>query len=96
GIHERIGLQLYFKENILIESNNVHKQYLKAGFIQALQNVWNPKGNMACENTILLVSGTDVDSVKKAVNILLNLQEYKYSFGLIVTDQEVLMLPTET
>jgi hypothetical protein len=96
-IHEKIGFQLYFKEGILIESNKyVNKQYLKAGFIQVTQNIWNQKGNMACENIILLISGTDVESIKKAANLLLNLQNYKYSFGLIVANNEILTVPTES
>ena len=95
-IHEKIGLKLYFKENVLIESSkDGYKQYLNAGFIQATQNFWNPKGNMACENIILVISGTDVESVKKAASILLESQNCKYSFGLIIINQEILMIPTE-
>ncbi len=100
-IHEKIGFKLYFREseNVLVESyKNVNKQYLEAGFIQVTQNIWNSKGNMACENVILLISGTDANSIKKAANTLLNLQNlqsYRYCFSLLVANNEILAVPTE-
>lgn len=95
-VHEKIGLLAYFKENVLIEAGGKgFKQYLKAGFIQAIQNFWNPKGSMACENIILLISGTDVESIREAANLLLNFENYRCSFGLIISSYEILKLPVE-
>lgn len=96
GIHEKIGFYAVFEGNVLIEfdyKDNPHRRYSKAGVIQLTQNIWNPKGNMACENVILLISGTDPRSIEKSATILLQDFEYRYSFGLIFTEQEIHTIP---
>jgi len=40
------------------------------GVLEAMQNPWNPSGTGACENVVLLVSGTDADGVRAAAGAL--------------------------
>jgi len=40
------------------------------GILEAMQNPWNPSGTGACENVVLLVSGTDADGVRAAAGAL--------------------------
>ena len=96
-IHDKIGFHAFFDENIIIERDYESKscrQYSKAGMIQVTQNIWNPSGNLACENVILLISGTDTESIRKSVDILIqDFYECRYSFGLIITEEEIFKLP---
>lgn len=96
-IHEKIGFSLFFEENILIELDHKAtpcRKYAKAGMIQVTQNIWNPKGNLACENVIMLITGTDTRSIEKCVDIMLqDFSKYRYSFGLIVTEPDVIKIP---
>lgn len=96
-IQSKIGFNAYFENNSLIEMNcrsKTYNKYKKAGAIQITQNIWNPKGNRACENVILLISGTDMESVKKSASILIeDFSEYRYSFGLIITENRSVKMP---
>jgi len=42
------------------------------GILEAMQNPWNPSGTGACENVVLLVSGTDADGVRSAAGALVD------------------------
>jgi hypothetical protein len=62
--------------------------------IQVTQNIWNSKGTLACENVVLLISGTSLRSIKMAVDTLIeNPQSYRYAFGLIVSEEGVSRIP---
>ncbi|NLE94634.1 MAG: hypothetical protein GX600_02955, partial [Dehalococcoidia bacterium] len=41
------------------------------GVLQPLQNPWNPSGIGACQNVVLIVSGTDASGVRGAASLLL-------------------------
>lgn len=96
-IQSKIGFNVYFENNSLIEMDcrsKTFNEYDKAGVIQITQNIWNPKGNRACENIILLISGTDTESVKNSANVLIeDFSGYRYSFGLIITENESVRIP---
>jgi hypothetical protein len=96
-MQSKIGFNAYFENNALIEMDCRSKsfnKYNKAGVIQITQNIWNPKGNRVCENVILLISGTDIESVKNSANVLIeDFSKYRYSFGLIITDDKSVKIP---
>jgi len=96
-IHKRIGFYAFFNGGRLIQcdsAGNPYREYDEAGVILVTQNIWNPKGMMACENIIMLLSGTDERSVKKCVQVLLeDSPRYGYAFSLIVARNETVMVP---
>ena len=96
-IHERIGFFAFFNEDIIKVINQKgeqYNQYESAGIIQISQNIWNPKGNLACENVVILISGTEKDLIKKSVGILIHeMNQYNHAFGLVVTETEVIQIP---
>lgn len=93
-IHERIGFFAFFNEDIIKvidQKGEPYNQYESAGIIQISQNIWNPKGNLACENVVILISGTEKDLIKKSVGILTHgINQYNHAFGLVVTETEVI------
>ncbi|WP_455368293.1 DUF4430 domain-containing protein [[Eubacterium] cellulosolvens] len=96
-IHERIGFLAFFNEDIvkvIDHKDRTNNQYESAGIIQISQNIWNPNGNLACENVVLLVSGTEKDLITKSAGILTNeIDQYNHAFGLVVTETEVIQIP---
>ena len=96
-IHERIGFFAFFNEDIIKvidQKGELYNQYESAGIIQISQNIWNPNGNLACENVIILISGTEKDLIKKSVEILIHeMNQYNHAFGLVVTETEVIQIP---
>jgi len=96
-IHERIGFFAFFNEGIIEvidQKGEQYNQYESAGIIQISQNIWNPNGNLACENVVILISGTEKDLIKKSVGILIHeMNQYNHSFGLVVTETDVIQIP---
>lgn len=96
-MHQKLGYYAVFKNNtlnVLNDRGGLSTKYDQAGIIQISQNVWNPKGTMACENVILVVSGTDEDSITTSVNIMIrDIHRYRYSFGLIILDSKIRQIP---
>ena len=96
--HQKIGFIAFFDRNLIIEKD--HKgslcgQYSNACMIQITQNIWNPKGNLACENVILVISGTNAEIIRSSIDILIqDSYELESYFGLIITEQNTLILPT--
>jgi hypothetical protein len=96
--HQKIGFIAFFDRNLIIEKD--HKgslcgQYSNACMIQITQNIWNPKGNLACENVILVISGTDTEIIRRSTDFLIQDSfEFKNYFGLIITEQSTFALPT--
>ena len=95
--HERIGFFAFFNEDIIKvvdQKGELYNQYDGAGLIQISQNIWNPKGNLACENVVLLISGTEKDLIKKSVGILIHgMNQYNHAFGLVITEREIIQIP---
>jgi hypothetical protein len=96
-IHERIGFFAFFNEDIIKvidQKGEPYNQYESAGIVQVSQNIWNPNGNLACENVVILISGTEKDLIKKSVGILIHeMNQYNHAFGLVVTETEVIQIP---
>jgi len=64
------------------------------GILQAVQNPWNPKGSLACEGTVWIVSGVDETGVKRAANVLTGQTEkLKYVFAAAVGNGEMIKAP---
>lgn len=65
-----------------------------AGLLQPLQNPWNPSGIGACENVVLLVSGTDAAAVRAASAALVGSLDAMAAWcGAVVHDGELLPVP---
>jgi hypothetical protein len=97
NLQEKMGFFTVFEDHMLIElsyDNLPYRKWEQAGTIQISQNIWNPKGNLACENVILLISGTDKSMISQSVDILTQeFSLYQYSFGLLITEHEIFNLP---
>lgn len=96
--HKKIGFFAFFDRNSIIEidpKGSPCGQYSNASMIQITQNIWNPKGNLACENVILVISGTNTEIIRSSIDILIqDSYELESYFGLIITEQSTLILPT--
>lgn len=66
------------------------------GVIQAVQNIWNPKGSWACESVVWMISGIDKEGVQQAVETLINQTKMEYAFGVIIADGDVIRVPVPT
>ena len=65
-----------------------------AGLLQPMQNPWNPAGIAACENILLLVTGTDGPGVRDAVEALnRSLDDMATWCGAIVSDGKLSPVP---
>lgn len=91
--HRRNGLFLYFENNELIELNSLgerNNSFDSAGAIFAVANFWNDKGILAQENIVFVFTGTNNESIEKAIDIVLNSpQELNNSFGLIISNNSI-------
>jgi hypothetical protein len=95
-IFEETGNHFFCNNHLveLDEKGSPLKQYSEAGLIIVTQNVWNPRGNMACETMILLISGTDTEYVRRSIEVIVeHPSKLKYSFGILITDQGALRIP---
>lgn len=74
--YKQYGLYAYFegsKITVLNSKGGASVEYgAGTGLIQATQNPWNPNGMGACENVVWMVSGTDEEGVRKAVDVIIN------------------------
>jgi hypothetical protein len=89
---------IYFTQNKIIIRNYKGKTgaIYGAGYgiLQAAQNPWNPKGNLACEGMVWVVSGLDEPGVKRAANLLINHSEkLKNTFAVVVGQEKVIKAP---
>lgn len=65
-----------------------------AGIIVAMQNPFNPKGTGVCENVCWVVSGTDLEGITSAVDLISTAPDsIKYMAGAIIYNGTVLPLP---
>ena len=95
---KRLGLFAYFENGdlIVIDSDGeIAAEYgAGTGLIQATQNPWNPKGVGACENVAWLVSGTDDDGIKNALDALVDRHsKMQYTAAVVVADGEIIKVP---
>ncbi|GAB6273288.1 MAG: hypothetical protein STSR0004_01510 [Peptococcaceae bacterium] len=89
---------IYFAPNEIIVRNYKGKTEITYGpgygILQAAQNPWNPKGNLACEGLVTVVSGLDEPGVRRAANVLINHPEkLKHTFAAVVGKEKVIKAP---
>lgn len=74
GVRDRLGLFTAIANSTVSVYNTrgeVSGTYTsRTGVIEAMQNPWNPHGTGACENVVILVTGTDGEGVRMAANVL--------------------------
>lgn len=74
GIRDRVGLFTSSEDSTLITydyDGTVDGTFgAGSGVVEAMQNPWNPRGTGACENVVVLVTGTDDEGVRSAVDAL--------------------------
>ncbi len=98
GLYDKIGFSVYFEEGgfVLDSKRDITARYNSAGVIQATQNPWNPKGIGACENVLLVITGTDEGEVKNSANILIhrsNENEIRNAFAIVVVEDNLIRVP---
>ncbi|KFD41931.1 hypothetical protein HY02_10235 [Peptococcaceae bacterium SCADC1_2_3] len=89
---------IYFAHNEIIIRNYKGKTGTTYGsgygILQAAQNPWNPKGSLACEGMVAVISGIDEPGAKRAANVLINHSEkLKYTFAAVVGKEKVIKAP---
>ena len=93
----KLGFYIHFEEGkaVVYDSQGNKTQYESGcGIIQATQNPWNPKGVGACENVAWMISGTDENQVRNALNALVNHhEEFRYAYAAVITGEEVIKVP---
>jgi len=96
--HQKLGFYAYFRQGKLVVLNdkgNPAQEYgAGTGLIQATQNPWSQGGVGSGESAVWMVSGTDEDGVKSAVEILAKYPErLKYAYSVVITEGRVLKVP---
>ncbi len=94
----RLGLFASIQDSGLrtyLASGDEHELYQhSAGVLQTIQNPWNPSGVGACQNVVLLVSGTDAEGVTAAAVVLLEQADRMMTWcGAVVLDGGVERVP---
>ena len=97
-IWDRLGFYIHFKDDRLkvfaMEGNLATEYTAEAGFIQATQSPWNPKGIGVCENVVWVVSGLDETGVKNAVDNLVSHHDgFEYACGIVLAGGEIIRVP---
>jgi hypothetical protein len=94
---KRLGFWAYFEDGqlVLLDSRGQISVSLgnNSGLIQATQNPWNPDGIGASENTVWVITGTDIKGVKLAAEALLDSGETEGSFAAAVSEGKIFRLP---
>jgi hypothetical protein len=95
---KKLGLFAYFEDGNLVALDargEIAGTYsAAAGLIQATQNPWNPNGTGACENVVWMVTGTDEEGVKAAIDAVLNQPaQLQYAFAAVIDSGEIIRIP---
>ena len=98
GVRERVGLFTALEPGTLVvfaADGAVSATFgTGTGVIEAMQNPWNPRGTGACENAVLLVSGTDEEGVRAAANALIrSWRDFGLWAAAIVVESEPARVP---
>jgi len=96
-IYDKVGFYVYFRngEMVMLDcEGKIREKFVSGGVIQAAQNPWNPKGILASENVVWMVSGLSEDDVDSVVNVLVkHYDEIRYFFAVVVVDGKVKGVP---
>ncbi len=95
---KKLGLFAYFENGNLVvldARGEIDSTYrAAAGLIQAAQNPWNPWGTGACENVVWMITGTDEEGVKTAIDAVLNHPaQLQYAFAAVIASGEIIRIP---
>jgi len=95
---KKLGLFAYFEDGSLVvldARGEIDATYrAAAGLIQATQNPWNPNGTGACENVVWMITGTDEEGVKTAIDAVLNHPaQLQYAFAAVIAGGEIIRIP---
>jgi hypothetical protein len=64
------------------------------GLIQATQNPWNPKGVGSGESVVFMVTGSDAEGIRSAVQALIdNSDGLRYAYAALVNNNEIIKIP---
>jgi len=96
--HYREREPVYFEGGQVIVRNHKGKPGATYGpgwgVLQVTQNPWNPKGSLACEGTVWIVSGVDETGVKRAASVLTGQPEkLNYTFAAVIGNGEMIKAP---
>jgi hypothetical protein len=96
-VWKRLGFFIKAESNKLTiydEHGNMSEYGTGAGFIQATQSLWNPKGIGVCENVVWMVSGSDERGVKQAVDALINqYEDFAWACAMVTVNGVLYRVP---
>ncbi len=94
---DRLGLYALLREGSITACTAAGEETVltgSVGTLQPLQNPWNPSGIGACQNVVLLVSGTDAAGVRGAASLLPGaIEDMSAWCGALVRDGTAAPLP---
>lgn len=95
---QRLGFFTHFQDGMLnvydYQGDTAAVYWGGTGVIQATRSPWNPKGTGVCENTVWIISGTDTEGVKAALNTMVSdSDDIKYACAVIITAGEIVRVP---
>jgi hypothetical protein len=95
---ERMGFFAHFNGGklIIFDANGHERAEFNAGsgLIQATQNPWNSRGIGAGENVVWMVTGTDENGVRSAVDVLVDrYEEFEWAYGVVISGSTLIKLP---
>ncbi len=98
AVHQQLGFFAYFEEGqiiVLDRQGNIAGEFGAGyGLIQATQNPWSPGGIGSGESAVWMVTGTDDNGVRNAINVLVNnTDELSHAFAVLVKDTEIIKIP---
>jgi len=95
--NRKLGFYVHFEEGktVVYDSQGNKTPYeSECGLIQATQNPWNPRGIGACENVVWMVSGTNENQVRNAIDTLTNrCEEFHCAYAAVIIGEEVIKVP---
>ncbi|MEM3737313.1 MAG: DUF4430 domain-containing protein [Candidatus Bathyarchaeia archaeon] len=97
GIYQQLGFYIHYEGDrmlVLNSSGELAAEYSTGGMIQATQNPWNPKGTMAGESVVWVLSGINEDDVNDVVEVLISSrEELAHAFAATVVEGQVSRVP---
>jgi len=97
-VWKRLGFYAHFQDDILKvfdSKGELSTEYGDGtGIIQATRSPWNPKGIGVCENTVWIISGTDIEGLKGAINALVSqYNDLEYACAVVIVAGEIIRIP---
>ncbi|NQT31635.1 MAG: DUF4430 domain-containing protein [Deltaproteobacteria bacterium] len=97
-LHKKLGFFAYCeggKIMVLDEKGNPAGEYGAGwGLIQATQNPWSPGGVGSGESIVFMVTGTDENGIRSAVDTLINNSDgLRNAYAVLVNNNEIIKIP---